>query len=299
MDALNAKIRVQNTLSLDPKWQDFNVPLKRNTNIVERPANQTTLTKRYTEEAVQFIKDHQKRPFFLYFAETFPHVPLFASPEFKGRSARGLYGDAVEEVDWSVGQVLAALAQYNLETNTLVFFTSDNGPWLTCKWNGGSAGLLRDGKGGTWEGGYRVPAIARWPGRIKPGQVTGELASAMDLFNTCLLLGGVAIPKDRPIDGVDLSPVLFGTGAGLRTNQFYYYGDQLFAVRQGAFKAHFQTRSGYSKDAPAQHNPPLLFRIPNDPSEQFSVTNQAGVVAAITKTADEHRKSVEPGKPQY
>lgn len=300
MDPLTEKVRNKNSMSLDPRWQDFNVPLLRNTNLVERPANQTTLTKRYTEEAVRFIEEHKKGPFFLYFAHTFPHVPLFASPAFKGKSARGLYGDAVEELDWSVGQILEALAKENLEATTLVFFTSDNGPWLMRKWNGGSAGLLRDGKGGTWEGGYRVPAIARWPGKIKPGQITAELASGMDLFNTCLTLGGADIPKDRPIDGVDLSPILFGTGPSLRTNQFYYYGDQLFALRQGPIKAHFQTHDGYSKEKPEQHAPPLLFRLPNDPSERFNLnTNFADVAAELVREGEKHRSAMVPGKPQY
>ncbi len=300
MDPVNEKVRNKNSMSLTPRWQDFNVPLKRNTNIVERPADQTTLTKRYTAEAVQFIEQHKKTPFFLYFAETFPHVPLFASPEFKGKSLRGLYGDAVEEVDWSVGQVLAALARENLESNTLVIFTSDNGPWLMRKWNGGSAGLLRDGKGGTWEGGYRVPAIAFWPGKIKPGQVTSEMASGMDLFNTCLKLGGVEVPKDRPIDGVDLSPVLFGTGPNLRTNHFYYYGDQLYAVRQGPYKAHLTTHDGYSKDKPEEQTPALLFRIPDDPSERFNLsTNFPDLTAELVKVAEKQKSTMVPGKPQY
>ena len=231
----------------------------RNTQIIERPVDQTTLTKRYTEEAVRFIQEHKQEPFFLYFAHTFPHVPLFASPEFKGKSPRGRYGDAVEELDWSVGQVLEALRKSKLDENTLVFFTSDNGPWLQRKWNGGSPGLLRDGKGGTWEGGYRVPAIALWPGKIKPGRVTSEMASGMDLFNTCLSLAGAPIPTDRPIDGVDMAPILFDNGASLRTVQYYYYGDQLYAVRKGAFKAHFITHDGYSKEKPETHEPPLLY----------------------------------------
>src|SRR5205085_1180562 len=155
-------------------------------------------------------------------AHTFPHVPLFASEKFKGKSLRGIYGDAVQEVDWSVGEVLAWLQKNKLDQNTLVVFTSDNGPWLDKKWNGGSASLLRDGKAGTWEGGYRVPAIARWPGKIPVG-VTHEIASAMDLFPTAVNLAGGEVPKDRPMDGVDLAPLLFGGKKGNRDTQFFYY----------------------------------------------------------------------------
>ena len=140
-------------------------PLMRNEEVLEEPAEQATLTARYTEEAIGFIKAHRDEPFFLYFPHTFPHVPLFASDRFKGTSKRGLYGDVVEELDWSVGQVLKALEECDLGDRTLVVFTSDNGPWLTQSERGGSAGLLREGKGSTWEGGMREPAIAWWPGR--------------------------------------------------------------------------------------------------------------------------------------
>lgn len=298
MDTKDSKIRNADSNGQHPDFHNFNVPLMRNTEIVERPADQTTLTKRYTEEAIRFIEANKKKPFFLYFAHTFPHVPLFASEKFKGKSLRGLYGDTVEEVDWSVGQVIEAVRKQKLEKNTLIFFTSDNGPWLLRKFNGGSAGLLRDGKGGTWEGGYRVPAIAFWPGTIKPG-VTHEIASGMDLFNTCLSLAGAEIPKDRPIDGVDMTPVLLGEKSK-RDAEFYYYGDQLYAVRRGAFKAHFVTHDGYSKSKPEEHNPPLLFNLSEDPSERFDVAGeQPDIVAELTKIFQQHKASVTHGKVQY
>jgi arylsulfatase A-like enzyme len=208
-DWVTPALRKTETISRNPDFHSFNVPLLLDTNIIERPVNQITLTKRYTEEAIRFMQKNKKNPFFLYFAHTFPHVPLFASEKFKDKSIRGRYGDAVEEVDWSVGQILHFLKQEGLDKKTLVVFTSDNGPWLDKKWNGGSASLLRDGKAGTWEGGYRVPAIARWPGKVVP-RVTHEIASAMDLYTTSLILGGAEVPKDRPVDGVDLSPQLFG-----------------------------------------------------------------------------------------
>lgn len=144
----------------------FNVPLMRNEQIIERPADQHTLTKRYTDEAVKFIQQNKTRPFFLYLAHTYPHVPLFASKDFKGKSRRGLYGDIVEELDWSVGKVLGTLKEEGISENTFVVFTSDNGPWLLKERFGGSAGLLRDGKGTTWEGGMREPCIMYWPGKL-------------------------------------------------------------------------------------------------------------------------------------
>lgn len=299
MDATSSAIRNADSDGQHPEFHNFNVPLMRNQEIVERPADQTTLTKRYTEEAIAFIKANRAKPFFLYFPHTFPHVPLFASEAFKGKSRRGLFGDTVEEVDWSVGQVVNALREQGLERNTLVFFTSDNGPWLGKKLNGGSAGLLRDGKGGTWEGGYRVPAIARWPGRISPG-VTHEIANAMDLFNTCLHLAGAQPPTDRPIDGVDMSPILFGTGKSKREVQFYYYGDALYAVRKGPFKAHFWTHDGYSKEPPEEHRPPLLFNLNEDPSERFDVAaRNPDVVQELTRIFEQHCATVTHGKLQF
>ena len=298
-DWVRQELRKTETMTQNPDFHSFNVPLMRNTQIIERPVDQTTLTKRYTEEAIRFIKQSRKQPFFLYFAHTFPHVPLFASPRFKGQSPRGRYGDAVEEVDWSVGQVLECLRKEKLERNTLVIFTSDNGPWLGKKWNGGSAGLLRDGKAGTWEGGYRVPAIARWPGRVPVG-VTHEIVSSLDLFPTCLRLGSAPVPTDRPIDGVDMAPVLFENGKSKRLVEYYYYGDQLYAVRKGAFKAHFTTHDGYSKADPVRHDPPQLFNLPEDPSEQFDVAAEhPDTVAELKKIFEDHRATVTRGKLQY
>jgi arylsulfatase A-like enzyme len=299
MDAISGKARQHDTMSQDPDFHNFNLPLMRGTNVIERPTDLNTLTKRYTDEAVKFIKANKDKPFFLYFAHTFPHVPLFASKKFHGKSLRGRYGDAVEELDWSVGEVLKTLRKENLDKNTFVIFTSDNGPWLQKKFNAGSAGLLRDGKGGTWEGGYRVPAIVRWPGKIKPG-ITHEMASGMDLFNTCLKLGGAEIPKDRPIDGVDMSPILFNGGKSLRETEFYYYGDRVYAVRKGDFKAHFITHDGYTKPKPEHHQPPLLFNVHEDPSERFDLAAEhPDIVAELTKIFEQHKATVTHGKLQY
>ena len=177
--------------SPNPPEDGWNVPLIHDGKVIEQPADQTTLTKRYTEQAVKFIQENKTKPFFIYLPHTFPHVPMFASPDFKGKSRAGIYGDSVEELDWSTGQILDTLRREGLAEYTLVFFTSDNGPWLIMGDQGGSAGLLKDGKGSTWEGGMRVPGIAWMPGRIKPA-VTRDLAHARDIFPTLLALAGAS-----------------------------------------------------------------------------------------------------------
>lgn len=283
-------------LDQQPAW--WMAPLYRNEQCLERPADQTTLTRRYTEQAVRFIEAHKREPFFLYFPHTFPHVPLFASDKFRTASRRGLYGDVVEELDWSVGQVLEAVRKSGLAKKTLVFFTSDNGPWLTQGLAGGSAGLLRDGKGSTWEGGMREPGIAWWPGRIQAGQINHELACTMDLFTTSLRLGGAKLPQDRLIDGVDMSPLLFKTGPSQRTELLYYRGNELYAARTGSFKAHFITQPGYGREKVA-HEPPLLFDLAQDPSEEFNVaTNHPTVLADIARLVEAHRAKLVPAKSQ-
>jgi arylsulfatase A len=275
---------------LDPMMEYFNVPLKRGDEIIERPADQSTLTKRYTEEACQFIAANKNEPFFLYFAHTFPHVPLFASKDFKGKSPRGLYGDVVEEIDWSVGQILTELKKAGVAENTLVFFTSDNGPWLTQDGMGGSAGLLREGKGSTWEGGMREPAIAWWPGKIRMGQTEHAPARSMDLLPTLVKLAGGKPPQDRELDGVNIAPVLLGSGNNPSDTVFYYRGAKLFAVRKGPFKAHFFTQSAYGDDKPEAQDPPLLFNLEKDPSERFNVAqDQPKALAEIIAVKEQHK----------
>ena len=252
------------------KTESFNVPLLRNTEIIERPADQRTITRRYTEEAIGFIRENRERPFFVYLAHNLPHIPLFASDDFLGQSERGLYGDVVEEIDAGVGRILATLEAEGLAENTIVVFTSDNGPWLPFGNDGGSAGLLRDGKGTTWEGGMREPGIFWSPGRIQPGIVTG-LGTTMDLFTTFSRMAGVPVPADRVIDGVDLSPVLLAGASSPREVVFYYRGDELYAVRAGAYKAHFITQGAYGGAPREVHETPLLYNVAIDPAERFDI----------------------------
>ncbi len=282
----------------DPKIEYFNVPLMRDEEIIERPADQNTITKRYTEESIKIIKENKDQPFFLYLAHSLPHVPLFASKKFKDTSLRGLYGDVIEEIDWGVGQILKTLEDEGIAENTLVVFTSDNGPWLTFNEQGGSAGLLREGKGCTFEGGMREPTIFWWPGKIEPGVVT-DMGSTMDLLPTACLLAGGEVPDDREIDGVDLRPVLFGEGESPRDSLIYYRGQEIYAARKGQFKAHFITKPAYGGGETEHHDPPLLYHLGHDPSEQYNIADKhPEVIEEIRKMVEEHKKTVEPVEDQ-
>ena len=281
----------------DPKPEYFNVPLLRDKTQIERPANQYTITRRYTEEAVRIIKANQKQPFFIYLAHSLPHVPLFTSKEFNDVSLRGLYGDVIEEIDWSVGQVLDTLRETGQAENTLVAFTSDNGPWLIFDQQGGSAGLLRGGKGSTWDGGMREPTVFWWPGTIPPG-IVRDIGSTLDILPTCASLAGAKLPKDLVLDGYDISPALLGTGPSPREEMFFYRGEQVFAVRKGPYKAHFTTQSGY-RDKPQKHDPPALYNLEHDPSEKYDIAqDHLEVIAELTKLAEDHKKAMVPGKQQ-
>lgn len=283
---------------LHPKVEYFNVPLMRDEQIVEQPADQTTITRRYTDEAIKFIRTNKAGPFFCYLAHNLPHIPLFASDEFLGTSMRGLYGDVIEEIDDGVGRILQTLRDLEIDDNTLVVFTSDNGPWLIFNEQGGSAGLLRGGKGSTWDGGMREPAIFWWPGRIEPG-VVQQMGSTMDIYTTAITLAGGKVPSDRIVDGVDLSPVLLGTGPSPRETMFFYRGTELYAARVGPYKAHFTTKDAYGSPKPETHDPPLLYHLGHDPSEKFDLSaDHPEVIARIRKVVADHQAKMVPGEPQ-
>jgi arylsulfatase A len=290
----------QTSAYYNPKPEYWDVPLMRNGDIVERPADHRTLTRRYTGEAVRFIETHREQPFLLYVAHSLPHIPLARSPEYVGHSAAGIYGDTVEEIDWSTGRILDTLRATGLEQRTLVVFTSDNGPWLPYKTHGGSAGPLKEGKGPTGVGGVRTPAIFWWPGTVRPSVVT-DIGSAMDLFVTAATLAGAQVPSDRPIDGVDLGAPLRGTGPSPRRLLFYYWDSELRAVRKGNYKAHLITSGAYGEGEPrAEHDPPLLFNLAEDPGERFNIAAQhPDVVADLVGEADRHRKTVTATKPLF
>lgn len=293
--ARSRKIPWEEWMEMNLKSGEFNVPLMRNEEIIEQPVDQNTLTKRYNEAAVKYIKDHKEEPFFLYLAHNLPHVPLFTSDEFRGSSPRGLYGDVVEEIDSGVGKVLSTLKQEGLDENTLVVFTSDNGPWLRFKEHGGSAGPLRGGKGMTWEGGMREPTIFWWPDKIKSGIVT-DLGSTLDLFATICSITGAKLPNDRVMDSYDLTPVLFQESDSPRQLFFYYKGTELYAARKGKYKAHFITRSLEKKE---YHDPPLLYNIEHDPGEQYDIAEEyPDIIEEIRKEVEAHQANLIRGKDQ-
>lgn len=248
--------------------------LYRQDQVIENPVNQNTLTERYTNEAIRFIEDNQDDPFFLYMPHTFPHVPLYVSNQFSGQSDAGLYGDVVETIDWSVGEVLAALERLGLDENTLVIFTSDNGPWFE-----GSPGPFRDRKGSSWEGGQRVPFIAKWAGTIPGGLVSNEPAMNIDIFPTLVKLAGGDLPADRPIDGKDILPMLTEGAASPHEALYLFDRDRIAAVRSGQWK--LVVESQYRAAVPSFDNPDsyygpngLLFDVRLDPSETYSFTRE-------------------------
>ena len=279
------------------------LPLMRGTEVIEGEPDQRLLTRRYTEEAVRFIREQSRagRPFFLYLPHTMPHIPLFASDRFRGKSPRGLYGDVIEELDDSCGTILATIRQLGIERNTLVVFASDNGPWLSERLAGGSAGLLSGGKGTTWEGGMRVPAIFWWPGRIAPGATRAAFGTTMDLLPTCARLAGAPLPEGRPLDGVDLSPVLVSNAPGREPLLFYYYKEELHAVRKGPWKLHLKAtpnpqKGGWSADA---LEPARLYHLLHDPSEWHDVAAEnSEVVAELRAVIDEHHRTISRGELQ-
>jgi arylsulfatase A len=214
------------------------LPLIENEKVIQVMPDQSQLTRQYTERAVDFIERNAAKPFFLYVPHTMVHVPLFVGDRFKGSSRAGLFADVVQEVDWSVGEILNAIKRQGLDDNTLVIFTSDNGPWLSYGDHAGSAGPLREGKGTAWEGGVREPFIARWPGRIPAGRTSREPAMTIDLLPTIARLVNADLPPHK-IDGLDIWPLLMGEAGAKNPHDayfFYYNTNELQAVRSGRWK---------------------------------------------------------------
>jgi arylsulfatase A-like enzyme len=280
----------------NPKVEYFNAPLMRNAEIIERPTDLTAITKKFTQEAIHFIEQNKDKPFFLYLAHTAPHVPLFSSREFENKSLSGVYGDVVEEIDWSVGEVLAAIKQNGLDDNTFVVFTSDNGPWTAFHELGGSTGLLSGGKGsrGTFEGGMRMPTIFRWPSKLEQGVVM-EMATSLDLLPTISKLAHVKLPNDRIYDGYDLSPVMFETGKNPRDLVFYYRDTKLLAIRKGKYKAHFEVRGDNDDIIFTMTDVPLLFNLDIDPSEKFNIADKhSEIIEEMKEIMKHHHAGIVP-----
>lgn len=274
------------------------VPLMRDEKVIDYPIDQNTLTQRYTAEAIRLLNLNKDRPFFIYLAHTMPHVPLHASGKFKGKSERGLYGDTIEEIDWSVGEIFKTIKQLGLDDNTLVFFCSDNGPWLSQGANGGCALPLRDGKFTTWEGGMREPTIMRLPGKIPAGTVCSEVAGTIDMLPTIAKLAGAKLPA-RMIDGKDIWPLMTGQPGAKSPHEAYYYyrSGKLEALRQGKWKLRIAAKpaapqkaakADAKNDAKKKAEPagPELYDLAADIGETTNLADKnPDVVAALAELA--------------
>ncbi len=276
------------------------LPLIERDRVIAVNPDQSQLVKWYAERAVQFIEASKDRPFFLYVPHAMPHVPLFVSDRYAGRSGHGLYGDVIQEIDWSVGQILAALKRCEIDDRTLVIFTSDNGPWLSYGHHAGSAGPLREGKGTAWDGGVRVPFIARWPGKIPAGTETNAMAATIDILPTVAKLAGASLPA-KPIDGVDVSPVLLSPTPVVspRENYFFFWGQELHAVRSGPWKLHFEHpyitvpepgRDGRPGKVASTKTTQALYNLEHDVGEQHDLADKhPEVVQRLNELAEQAR----------
>jgi arylsulfatase A-like enzyme len=261
---------------------------------------QSRIVERYTDEAIRFITRQKDNPFFLYLPHTAIHTPIYPGEKFRGKSANGRVGDWIEEVDWSTGRVLDTLRE--LAPNTLVIFTSDNGPWLIKQADGGSAGPLRGGKGSTWEGGVRVPTLAWWPGRIAPNTSVDAITGTIDLLPTAVALAGGALPADPVIDGSDISPLLLGkTRESPRGVQYYFSQFNLQAVRQGPWKLAIASQiqsMGQPALPDAINDAPRLYHLDKEIGE---TTNLAAahpeIVAKLTALAETMNREIGGPKP--
>jgi arylsulfatase A-like enzyme len=278
------------------------LPLVEGEKTIEHNPDQTKLTTWYTERAVKFIEKNKERPFFVYVPHAMPHVPLFVSDKHKGKSKAGLFGDVIEEIDWSVGEILSALRKHGLERDTLVIFTSDNGPWLSYGNHAGGAGGLREGKGTSFEGGVRVPFVARWPAKIPAGLTCSQPAMTIDLLPTIAEFAGADLPR-LPIDGKDIGALLTEKGAKSPQDAYYFYwGQALEAVRAGKWKLHFPHAYRTLKEAGHDGTPgpyaqakieKALFDLEADPGETKDVAAaNPDVVARIDALADRMRNEL-------
>jgi arylsulfatase A len=280
------------------------LPLIEGDEVIQRNPDQTKLTTWYTEHALRFIERNRDRPFFLYLAHSMPHVPLFVSDKYRGKSRRGLYGDVIMEIDWSVGEILRILKQFNLDQQTLVIFTSDNGPWLRYGDHAGSAGPLREGKMTTFEGGFREPCIVRWPGKIPAGAVCREIAMTIDFLPTLARLAGAEVPTDRILDGKDIWSLMSGQPGATTPHEavLYYWGEELQGIRSGKWKLHVP-HSYRRSDSPGKGGKPgdevvrqiglELFDLEEDIGENINVAaRHPDVVKRLAGSLESARKDL-------
>lgn len=285
------------------------LPLIKDNRIIERIQtldDQASLTTRYTQEAIRFIEANKQQPFFLYLPHSMPHVPLAVSTKFKGKSKQGLYGDVLMEIDWSVGQILKSVQEHGLDKNTLIVFTSDNGPWMNYGNHAGSSGGLREGKGTSYEGGQKVPCLMRWPEKIPAGTICTQLAATIDLFPTIAKIVNAALPK-QTIDGINILPLLLNpTAAPIRESFYYYYRqNNLEAVRNLQYKLVFAHegrsyinqvpgKNGFPGPAPENVPAPMaLYDLRRDPGERYDVQSaHPEIVEQLLQLAEKAREDL-------
>jgi arylsulfatase A len=282
-------------------WVNTDQPLAlyKDLDPVEHPVDQSMLTARYTAEGVRFIQSAAGRPFFLYLPYSMPHLPISASEDFAGTSRAGLYGDVIQEMDWSVGRILSTLKEEGVDGNTIVIFTSDNGPWSNMpprmlqegieRWHAGTTGHLRGAKWTSYEGGFRVPGIIRWPEKIPAGLISADPASTLDLFTTIAGAAGGEVPSDRVVDGRDILPLLQGKARPAESPFFYERGRACEAVRRGRWKYRLTNSAGEGDSPPEEE----LYDLDVDPGENHNLAaRHPGIAEELHRLLREHAREV-------
>jgi arylsulfatase A-like enzyme len=290
------------TAGMDELWKDpessltkWKTPLMENEKIVELPVDQRTITRRCTDRALGFLQENQTRPFFIYLPYSMPHIPLYVPDDVRDPDPRRAYINTIEHLDTEVGRVFDKLRELALADNTYVIYTSDNGPWLPFQHHGGSAGPLRDGKMSTFEGGQRVPCIVWAPGRVPAGTECNALASTIDLLPTIAAITGTPLPADRAIDGLDISPLFFGTAKSVRTEFLYYnMGGRIEGIREGDWKLLSKEPAGKAGPATPQTPDLLLFNLADDLGEKHNVAaEQPEIVQRLRRKMLEQNADIE------
>jgi arylsulfatase A len=286
IDALFANMKPDEK---QPESAKHKVPLMRNLETIEFPVDQTTITKRYADEGISFIKQSvkEKKPFFLYLANSMPHIPLYVSPEFKGKSKRGLYGDVVEEIDYNTGRILDLLKELKVDKNTIVIFSSDNGPWLTKGADGGTALPLFEGKFTSFEGGLRVPFIIKWPNEIKAGAVCKDLAATIDILPTLAGITGAKLPEMN-LDGSTILDLCKSTGNATTPHDYFFMVYKGQAVRNGDWKYHKKRTFTVNKNTTTDENP-ALYNLKEDVGETKNIINEYPEIAQkLSQALEDH-----------
>jgi arylsulfatase A len=291
LDSLNRVFAKLSPNNVRPMTVKENVPLMQNLECIEYPVDQSTLTKRYASQGIKFIEKSvaEKKLFFLYLANSMPHVPLFVSPEFKGKSAQGLYGDVIEEIDYNTGRILDKLKKLGIDNNTIVIFSSDNGPWLQYKEHSGSALPLFEGKFTSFEGGMRVPCIVRWPEKIKAKQTSSVLTSTIDILPTLAAITGAKLPEVE-LDGKNILYIWTAKKNAVSPHEYFFYVLDGLAVRSGDWKYH-KVRRFTVTNRNKMDETPALYNLKQDIGETKNVISENPEIAArLAKALDEHLK---------